>query len=112
MKTVKAIKITSILQVLYCLVCAFHIACLAINYYFDLRVFFRIADFILPLWALNPIGFLVFPICLILFLVERRSPEARQAIGKKWIWIFVWPVILLVVYLTTGILSVALTGGV
>jgi hypothetical protein len=44
--------------------------------------------------------------------VERRSPEARQVIGKKWIWIFVWPVILLVVYLTTGILSVALTGGV
>ena len=39
MKTVKALKITSVLNSIFCLFCIASTICFAVNRYFDLRVF-------------------------------------------------------------------------
>lgn len=112
MKTLKVLRITSILNGIFCFFCIASTVCFAINRYFDLRVFFDIANILVYCWIINPVGMISFVICLVLFLVERKDPEAKQAMEKKWIWIIIWPVITTVLYLTAGALTVAFTGGV
>ena len=112
MKTLKALKITSILNSIFCFCCIASTGCMAISRYFDLNIFFRIGDFLVITWIINPIGIISFAICLTKFMVERTSPDSRQVIGKKWIWIFIWPVITTVIYILSGGLFVAFTGGV
>ena len=46
------------------------------------------------------------------FLIERKNQEAKQIMGKKWTWIFVWPVITTFFYFTSICLLVEITGGV
>ena len=112
MKTLKALKIISILNGIFCFCCIASTGCMAINRFFDINIFFRIGDFLVITWIVNPIGIISFVICLTTFIVERASPEARQVIGKKWIWIFIWPVVTTVIYILSGVLFVAFTGGV
>lgn len=112
MKTTKAIIVTSILNGIFCFFCIVSTSCFAINRYFDLRVFFDIANILIYGWIINPVGIISFVICLVLFLVEHKDFEAKQGIGKKWVWIFIWPVVTTVFYLTAVILTVAFTGGV
>lgn len=112
MKTLKAIKVTSILNSIFCFFCIASTFCFAINRYFDLRIFFDIANILVYGWIISPVGIISFVICLVLFLMEHRDSEAKQVMGKMWIWIFIWPVITTVLYLTTGVLTVAFTGGV
>ena len=112
MKTVKALKITSIFNGIFCFFCIASTVCFAINRYFDLRVFFDIANILVYGWIINPVGIMSFIICLVLFFTEHKNSEARQAIGKKWMWIIIWPVITTVLYLTAAVLTVAFTGGV
>ena len=112
MKTLKALKITSILNCIFCFCCIASTGCMAISRYLDINVFFRIGDLLVITWIINPIGIISFAICLTTFMVERTSPETRQVIGKKWIWIFVWPIITTLIYLISSILTVAFTGGV
>lgn len=112
MTTLKALKATSVLNGIFCFFCIASTVCFAVSYYFDLRVFFNIANILVYGWIINPIGIVSFLICLILFLAERKSPEAKQIMAKKWIWIFVWPIITTVFYLAAGGLTVAFTGGV
>lgn len=112
MKTLKVLKIASILQSIFCFFCIASNICFAITRYFNLRVFFDIGNVLIYGWIANPIAPFSFIICLIVFLVERKSPKDRQLIGKKWIWIFVWPVITTIFYFATILLLVALTGGV
>ena len=112
MKTVKALKITSVLNSIFCLFCIASTICFAVNRYFDLRVFFDIANILVYGWIINPIAIISFVVCLVLFICEHKESETKQVIGKKWMWIFVWPVITTVLYLTAGVLTVAFTGGV
>ena len=112
MKTLKAIKITSILNGIFCFFCVASIVCFAINRYFDLRVFFDIANILIYGWIINPVGIISFVVCLMLFLTECKSSEAKQVMEKKWIWIFIWPIITTLLYLVSSILTVAFTGGV
>ena len=116
MKTLKALKITSILNSIFCLCCITSLTCLAINRYCALGTFENIITIIggIPLlcWIINPVGIVSFTVCLVLFLIERKNQEAKQAMGKKWIWIFVWPVITTVFYFTSICLLVEITGGV
>ncbi len=112
MKTVKALKITSVLNSIFCLFCIASTICFAVNRYFDLRVFFDIANILVYGWIINPVGIISFVVCLVLFLFERKESEAKQVMGKKWVWIFIWPVMTTVLYLTAGVLTVAFTGGV
>ena len=112
MKTLKALKVTSILNGIFCFFCTASIVCFAIHRYCDLRAFFDIANILIYGWIMNPVGIISFIICLVVFLAERSEPNARQIMGKKWVWIFLWPVITTVLYLTAGALTVAFTGGV
>ncbi len=109
MKTLKALKITSILQILYCFFCIVSNVCFALSNYFD-DIFFSIGMFSLYCWATNPVGIISFIVCLRLFLRERKLPDAKQIIGKKWIWIYVWPVITTLFWVIGGGIMVQLTG--
>ena len=117
MKTTKALKITSVLNSIFCLFCIASTICFAIAHYQVLaddqwRTFFSIANILIYGWVVNPVAPISFVVCIVLFLIERKQPESKQLIGKKWIWIFVWPVITTVLYLTAIVLTVAFTGGV
>ena len=116
MKTLKALKITSILNGIFCFCCIISLSCLAINRYCKLGTFESIIAIIggIPLlcWIINPVGIVSFIICLILFLIERKNQESRQVLGKKWIWIFIWPAITTVFYFVSIFLLVGITGGV
>ena len=116
MKTLKALKITSILNGIFCLCCILFLACLAINRYCALgeieNVISTINRIFLWGWIINPIGIVSFIVCLTLFVVERRDQVAKQVIGLKWIWIFIWPIITTVLYFLSIGLMVDITGGV
>lgn len=118
MKTLKALKITSVLQIIFCLFCVvstvgFAIAQYAFVHDSDLwRTILEISNVLMYGWITNPVAPISFVVCLVLFLIERRQPENRQFIGKKWIWIFIWPVITTVFYFASAILFVVFTGGV
>ena len=117
MKTIKALKITSVLNSIFCLFCIASTICFAIAHYQVLaddqwRTFFSIANILIYGWVVNPVAPISFVVCIVLFLIERKQPESKQLIGKKWIWIFAWPVITTVLYLTAIVLTVAFTGGV
>ena len=112
MKTLKALKITSILNSIFCIFCIASTVCFAVNHYYNLRDFFSVGMLLVYGWIINPVGIVSFFVCLVLFLIERKNQESKQAMGKKWIWIFVWPIVTTVFYLTAGGLMVVLTGGV
>ena len=116
MKTIKALKITYVLNGIFCFCCIISITCLAINRYCALGAFENIIAIIgeIPLlcWIINPVGIVSFVVCLVLFLIERKNYEARQVMGKKWIWIFIWPVITTFLYFVSALLLVEITGGV
>ncbi len=116
MKTLKALKITSILNGIFCLCCIISITCLAINRYCALGTIENIISIIggIPLlcWIINPIGIVSFIVCLALFLAEKKNQEAKQELGKHWIWIFIWPAITTVFYFVSIYLLVEITGGV
>ena len=111
MKTLKALKITSILNSIFCFCCIVSLSCLAISRYCELGTFENIIAIIGGIsslcWIINPVGIVSFIICLILFL-----EESRQLLSKKWIWIFIWPVITTVFYFTSIYLLIGITGSV
>lgn len=118
MKTLKALKITSALQIIFCVFCIASTVCFGISRYQFLtdsaswRSTFDIANILIYGWVANPVAPISFVVCFVLFLIERKQPENRQVIGKKWIWIFVWPVVTVFFYFVALMLSVAFTGGV
>jgi len=112
MKTLKALKITSILQIIYCVYCFVPIICLLIGGGSPVSLLTDISILLFYFVVINPIAIICFIICLSYFLSERKNPEQRQLIGKKWIWIFIWPIIATILYITSGGLFAHLTGGV
>lgn len=95
MGTRNSLKITSVIQIAFCI------------YYLISFLFVLIGTTLGPITLANIALFAFYlftaysimhvPVCflinLLCFLQERKNPEARKTIGKKWIWIFVWPVI-------------------
>ena len=112
MKTLQALKITSVLNSIFCLFCIASTVCFAINHYYNLRGFLDAGLILTYGWVINPIGILAFNVCFKFYSTERKNKEAKNAMGKKWIWVFIWPVVTTVFYLTAGVLMVAFTGGV
>ena len=112
MKTLRALRITSVLQIIFCLFCIASLTCFAIYRWYDIDLLFYIGGLLVYGWMINPISIISFVICLFCFLPERKDPEARQIMGKKWIWVFIWPVITTLVWLFGGVVFVSLTGGV
>lgn len=94
MKTLRALKITSILNGVFCLFCIASTVCFMINYHYALSVFHNIAYAFVYGWGLlYPIGLISLVASLIIFLIENRTPEAKQVIGKKYMWLYIWPII-------------------
>ena len=112
MKTLKALKITSILNGIYCFFCIIFAICLIINQYYHTDAIVAIGVIATFGWMLNPTPIISFIICLIFFLTERHSTEAKQTIGKKYIWIFIWPIITTLFYFIAMGFLIEFTGGV
>ena len=111
-KTIKALKITSILNSIFCFCCITFVICLTVNQYYAMAAIKAIGVITTFGWMFNPTPIVLFVICLVFFLVERHSDEAKQKIGKKYIWIFLWPVITALFYFVAIGFLVEITGGV
>ena len=112
MKLPRSLAITSILQSVFCLICIASGVCFGICRYTGNRSFFDAGNALVPYWMLNPIAFPCFAVNLYCFLSERHEPGFNDRIGRRWVWVFLWPVITTVMYLAAMILLVAFTGGV
>ena len=112
MKTLKALKITSILNGIFCLSCIISIICCAVNHFYKTNLLSFIGAIFVYGWMVNPIPLISCIQCFTLFLTERKNEIARQTIGQKWIWIFIWPVITTSFWVFGGGLFVVITGGV
>ena len=110
MKTLKALKVTSILNFLLCFCCIASTVCFAINHYFNLSLFYRIAYAFVYGMAIYPINIISHIVCSVIYMNEKKSPEAKQIIGNKHIWLSVWPVIT-IAFLMFAIMALAWFAG-
>ena len=112
MKTLRALKIASILNSIFCLSCIISIICFAVNHYYKTNLLSLIGAISAYGWIANPIPLILCIRCFKLYLTERKSEIAIQTIGRKWIWIFIWPIITTAFWVFGGVLFVVITGGV
>ena len=49
---------------------------------------------------------------MILFFIDKKDIKNRTVIRKKWIWIILFFIFDIILYLISGVLLVAITGGV
>lgn len=112
MKTLKILKLTAILNGIFCLCCIASNICFALHRYYDIHPLFGIEGILLYGWFVNPVGIITFTRGLAIYKEERKIPEEKKIIGLKWIWIFIWFIITIVFWLFGGVLFVYLTGGV
>lgn len=112
MKTLRMLKITSILNGIFCFYCIVSNVCFAIYKYYDIYTAFGIGIILLYGWMLNPVGIITFIRGLAIYKEERKIPEAKRIIGLKWIWIFIWFIITVVFWFLGGVIFVYFTGGV
>lgn len=94
MKTMKSLKITSILQGIYC---AGGVVALIAMMLYDILLgtgaemqFFLFGAMLAFLSIINPVAIICFLVNLVIFLLERRDPEQRSRIGKYWVVIPIW----------------------
>ncbi len=101
MKTLKSLKITSILQALYCIYCFVSTLLVVIGTTTSTVFLANIVLFLFYYFTVHSI--MIAPICFFInlsyFLHERNDPEQKKKIGKKSIWIFIWPIITTIFYL-------------
>lgn len=83
MKTLKALKITSILNGIFCFFCIIFVICLITNQYYHMDAIVAIGVIATFGWMLNPTPIISFIICFGFFLTERHSTEAKQIIEKN-----------------------------
>ncbi len=112
MKTIKTLKITSILQSIYCLYCFVPIVFLALGDCTDIFSYTSIGIFLFCFTIINPTVIGSFVVNMVIFLIERKGPEQKKTIGLKWVWIFVWPLITTIFFIVSGLLFIKFTGGV
>lgn len=101
MKTLTSLKITSAVQALYCIYCLLSTLLIIVG----VRIGPVILANVMLIIFYSTVEFSIFimPACfvvnLVFFIIERQYPQQRAILGKKWIWIFVWPVIVTVFFL-------------
>ena len=110
MKTLKTLKITSILNGIFCFFCVAFVICLFINQH-DSNNIVKIIGGISGIgWLINPTPLISFILCVGAFSDEHHCPDMRQIIGKKYLWIYIWPVITTLCYFATLGFLIELTG--
>ena len=94
MKTLKSLKITSVLQGIYCVGGVIALICLGL---YDILLgtgaemqFFLFGAMLAFLSVINPVGIVCFLVDLVIFLLERRDVEERARIGRYWVIIPIW----------------------
>ena len=112
MKTLKALKITSIFQAIYCLYCFVPTFFLVLGDNTGVFTYTSIGILLFGFTVINPTVVASFCVNFSLFFAERRDLKQKKIIGIKWVWIFVWPVITTICFIITGLLFIKYTGGV
>lgn len=112
MKTMKWLKISVILQIVYVFFCISSISCFAITRYFDVNGFFALGNILIYGWIINPTGFVTLIVGFIFFFAEKGIEEYRKTIGDRWIWFILFFVFDILLYLVSAYFLVFLTGGV
>ena len=95
MKTTKALKTTSIIQIAFCVYYLLSFLLIVIGTNWGPIALANIALFLFYFFTCYSI--IIIPICFFInlgfFISDCHNPEQKKLLGKKWIWIFVWPVI-------------------
>ncbi len=94
MKTMKSLKITSVIQGIYCVGGIVALVMLAVH---DMLVgtgieqqFILFGLMLCFFSVINPVGIICFVVNLVIFLLERRDLEQRKKIGGYWVFIPIW----------------------
>ena len=111
-KTLKALKTATIWNCIFCCSCILSTVCFALNHFYGISLFFSIGVLVMYGWIVNPFGIISCFRCLKVYLSEYKTPGSKQIIGRKWIWIFVWPIVTIAFWLIAGGLFIEFTGGV
>lgn len=112
MKTLRALRRLNLWGCIFCFFCVLSMGCLAIFSVSGSGAMFGIGSLAVYGWMVNPFPILSCVRCLKAYLKDRKDPEEKRLIGRKWIRILLWPAITTVFWLLCGILFVAFTGGV
>lgn len=111
-KTIKWLRISIILQVIFTSFCISSLICLLIHKYFNIDVFFSLGNVLIYGWIINPVGLITLITGLILFFIDKKDIKNSTVIGKKWIWFILFFIFDIILYLISGVLLVTITGGV
>lgn len=112
MKTLKSLKYTSIFQIIYCLYCLIPIFFIVLGKSSGIFTYTEIGTFLFCFVVINPTAIISFIINMSCFLAELKDSDQKKIIGLKWVWIFIWPIITTVFFITSGTIFTLLTGGV
>ncbi len=112
MKTLKALKTATIWNCIFCFSCILSTVCFAIDEYYNASLLFSIGFLFVYGWMVNPFAIISCYWCLKAYLSEHKDPDYKQIIGRKWVWIFIWPIITTALWFLGGGLFVKFTGGV
>lgn len=112
MRTLKELKSVTIWNCIFCFSCILSTVCLVIDEYCEVNKLFNIGMLAVCGWMVNPFAIISCYRCLKVFLMERKNPDHNKIIGRKWVWIFIWPVVTTILWVLGGLLFVNYTGGV
>ena len=112
MKTLKALRISSVFQAVYCFFCVLSSVLFLIYKSTDMDILVGLGVLAMYGWSINPVGPVTLAVGMVLFSGERKDPVQKERIGKKWLWFIAWFVIDTVLWVLAGGLMVGITGGV
>lgn len=111
-RTIKWLKISIILQVIFALFCISSLVCILVYKYSHTDIFLSLCILSMYGWIINPTGLITIIIGLTFFFIDKKDKESRITIGKKWIWFILFFVFDTLLYLVSIGEFVAITGGV
>ena len=111
-KTLKLLRISIALQIVFCISCIVGTICMMLLAHYPYNILRFIACIFFPLWGLNPFAWIILFFGLTFFLIERKDPEKRKQIGKRWLCFIVFFLFDTVMWICAGYLLVTYMGGV
>ena len=109
MKTIKWLKKSIILQIIYVFCCFASTLCFALLHHFEIYGFLGLGVLFMYGWC---IGLITVIRGFSLFFSERKNERDRKIIGKRWLWFLAFFLVDTLLFLIAGVLMVHFTGGV